>query len=160
MRRSEVLARVNARASARYGIEISENVLYDLLESKIVSAPEKHGRARNWTRSEYRLLLEIARLRHLGISDHREICWMLWLKCRMLFKWTSARRTAIPWPSYSTKISLDYFGALTRHTLRSKIQTLTVIPLEQCSRKWGHWMSVLMASLNMSGRNYWAFLSY
>lgn len=82
MRRDEMLARLNACTSVRYGTEISKDVLYDFLESKIVITPEKHGRVRNWTHSEYRQLLEIARLKSLGLSDHSEIRWMMWLKRR------------------------------------------------------------------------------
>lgn len=82
MQRSEILAQVNGRSLARYKIKITDNMLGDMLESRIVAAPEKHGRTRHWSRNEYRQLLEITRLKSFGISDHAEIQWMLWVKGR------------------------------------------------------------------------------
>ncbi len=84
MGRDELRERVNDRAKARYGGSvISPDSLYDLLESKLVIAPAKHGRARDWSAHEYRQLLEIARLNWLGTSIHSEIRWMFWLKRRL-----------------------------------------------------------------------------
>lgn len=81
MNRDAFLKRVNVRAETRYGVsEITHNVLNDWLEAKIINAPEKHGRVRDWGPKEYQRALEIVRLKYQGAEELREIRFHLWAK--------------------------------------------------------------------------------
>src|SRR5690349_8190682 len=81
MNRSAFLQRLNARAVARYGVApISNKMFGKWLEAKIIWAPDKHGRIRNWSPRQYRRALEIVRLKSMDIQILWEIRFQLWLK--------------------------------------------------------------------------------
>jgi hypothetical protein len=82
MQRGELLVRLNRRAKARYRVAkpITSGVLDDWLEARVVTAPPKRGRRRNWTVRHYRRALEIVRLRAAGVRSLRVIRVCLFLK--------------------------------------------------------------------------------
>ena len=79
MRREEFLVRLNSEAS-RLGVpEITDGILGDWLEAKIIAAPQKKGRIRNWSEKELEQGQQILRLLSLGVKGLGEIRFHLWL---------------------------------------------------------------------------------
>ena len=81
MRRAEFLKRLNRRAINRYGLKrITDGILGDWLEAGVVIAPRKEGRARRWSGRQYRMALEVVRLKSQGVRSLAFIRSLLWLK--------------------------------------------------------------------------------
>lgn len=79
MDRATFLARVNRHARLNRMRNISENILSDWLEAKLMPSPVHQGRLRIWTRQHYQCALEILRLNSQGIKNLNEIAWHLWI---------------------------------------------------------------------------------
>jgi len=83
MSRGEFLARLNERAVKHYRIPVvTDDVLDDWLEAKIMPSPLPNGRQRLWTKHHYRHGLEILKLKSQGIKALAEIRWHLWIMGR------------------------------------------------------------------------------
>jgi hypothetical protein len=80
MDRQSLTHELRERARARYSQNISDNMVADFLEAKVMDAPPKAGRRRLWTAKELRRGLEIARIKSQGINNLGEIRWVLYLK--------------------------------------------------------------------------------
>lgn len=79
MKREEFLSRLNSEA-AQLGIpQITGEILYDWLEAKIIIAPVKHGRIRDWSDKELERGRKILRLISLGVKNLGQIRFHLWL---------------------------------------------------------------------------------
>lgn len=79
MPREAFLARLN-KAVSHYGLpEVTDDILADWLEAKVIPSPRQTGRLRIWTRVQYRHALEILRLKSQGVASLAEIRWHLWI---------------------------------------------------------------------------------
>ena len=79
MTREEFLHCLN-RENGRFGVaEITDEILGDWLEAKIIDAPEQHGRIRIWTEIELNRAVKILRLKSSGVNILGEIRFHLWL---------------------------------------------------------------------------------
>ncbi len=80
MTRQELLERLIRKASDRYGLRVTDMMFGDWLREKLIFTPPKTGRHRRWTCRQYRVALEICRLRSQGIDFAGILRWHLWIK--------------------------------------------------------------------------------
>jgi hypothetical protein len=83
MNGEEFLARVNARAKARYGTELKKRELRDLIDEDIVPGPKPMGRRREWRCwRRYRRALEVCRHKGRGAKRRSDIRFRQYLDGR------------------------------------------------------------------------------
>jgi len=80
MNRTELVERIIPTALRCYGIRVTNSMFGDWLREKLIATPGKQGRKRNWTAREYRVALEICRLKSQGVNFAGAIKWHLWIK--------------------------------------------------------------------------------
>ena len=80
MNRAEFFSRLKRTAKRRYRVEITKSIFDDWRREKLLSAPEKHGRKREWGPKKYRIALEICRLKAQGVKFSGAQKWHLWIK--------------------------------------------------------------------------------
>jgi hypothetical protein len=78
--REEFLIRLNVEANLLGLSAITDGILADWLEAKIIDAPEKHGQIRDWSETELTRGRKILRLISLGRKNLGEIRFHLWIE--------------------------------------------------------------------------------
>ncbi len=80
MERTYLVSRISQRAWSRYKVRVTDVVFGDWLRDKLILAPPKKGRHREWNACHYRVALEICRLISQGVTFKGIIKWHLWIK--------------------------------------------------------------------------------
>ena len=80
MDRKAFLQRLQPRARERYGVEVTDRMVKDWIDERLLANPIPLGRRREWGCLHYRRALQICRLRAEGAERHTDLRFRLWMR--------------------------------------------------------------------------------